>query len=324
MSVNTEVRLTYPDGRENEWVGDDIVGLYWHDARKSGRIDIDELSQLSKLVQDGIKARELLMMPDEQLTSDESEWLQNIGEEGRVARNEIVVANTGLVNKYATAHKHRGVDFTDLLQAGNLGLIRAAEKFDPDLGYAFSTYAIRWIRSSIERYVHEKSRTIALPREDSQSLNKLQKIIREHAALSGEVLQGEALAIASGYSLKEVNRLLGIEKKVISFNMEVGPDEDVELNEFLIERDIVPEEEEILDEIDRQANIDAIQKLLANTRLDDIHMRIIRLKFGFDNGDAMSLTEIGELLGKSRSTIASMAKKAIKQLSEEADEFQLL
>lgn len=323
--VNTEVQLTYPAGSENRWVGDDVYGLYLHNTRQKKRIDREELNLLAKTVQQGFAAQEALS--DETISRSEAEvdMLVSAVDYGVKARNKIVETNTGLVHKWANRQQGRGATLEDLIQAGNMGLIRAAEKFDPDLGFTFGTYATKWIRALVEGYVHAHGRTIALSRDESQKLQKLNRIRLEHSTLTGKDLSAEELAEESGYKLDKVKSLLiANEISVTSLDIDLGESATRELLEYIPpDRDVIPDEDKILDSIMAQSAKIAVDGLLSKSKLSEQELEVVSMRYGIGYDDAMTVSEIAEKIGRSRNIVARMYKKAMQQLALEAEEANL-
>lgn len=325
--VTTEVQLMYPSRLEGEYVGDDIFGLYLHDSRRKGRLEKEELNLLSKTVHYGIEARAMLEDGSTR-SAAENEMLMAAEYAGLQARNRIVETNTGLVHAWANRHQGRGVPFQDLIQVGNLGLIHAAEKFDPDLGYTFGTYATRWIRSYIEKAVHQRGRMIAVPVEDSQSLQKIRRIVQDFELATGSEPSIEELAKEANYTLDKVKRLLSMEKTVYSLNYvndesDVLDEKDELQTRILPERHVVPEDEAVIDSIMDQSAKIAINIFLSKTKLNEPELEIVRMHFGIGYDDPMKDIDIAKSIGRSRNVVARMFKKAMQQLEIEAREANL-
>lgn len=318
-TVNTEVQLTYPPGLSDGWVGDDVFGLYLHNTRQKKRLDREEVNHLAKTVQLGIAAQESLDNEDTLFSVEESDMLLSTVKEGIQARNTIVETNTGLVHKWANRQQNRGVDLTDLIQAGNLGLIRAAEKFNPDLGFAFSTYATRWIRSFIENCVHTQGRMIALPVEESQKLQKLERIKLEHNLVTGIEICAEELAKKAGYDLGKVKNLLALaEVSVMSLDYEIEDSEKGIIEYIAPERDVVSEEDQVIDRIMEQSAQLSVRSLMSNSTLSNQELEVVRMRFGIGYERSMKNVEIAKTIGRSRKIVADMFKKAMQQLEIEA------
>ena len=319
MSVNVESRPTYPRKYENRWIGSDVFGLYLHDMKKHPILPKDEVAQLSRRVQQGIAAQEQF---DTDSTIEVGD-LKTAIREGMLARNAIVAANTGLVIKWANRHRGRGVEYEDLVQAGNMGLIRAAEKFDPDTGFAFSTYATRWIRSTVEKEAHVHGRMIAVPLEESQSLSKLHRISREHETATGVRMSAEELAKAMGQTVEKINDMLTMEKPTDSLNILLGEDENAELGDYIVDRDAEPIEEQVTDTMLTRARQSAIRELLDNSGLSEENLAVVRLYYGFETGESMSQRKIASKLGWGHSRVDDRLSKALAILKSKAAEMGL-
>ncbi len=311
--ISPENSSTYPTSKKDGWVGDDIRGLYIHDSKKYPVLSSEEVVVLSGLVQEGIVAADQLDNMDISLAAEEIEVLQHAKKTGLEARNQIVIANTGLVFKWVARHEGRGVDYLDLVQAGNLGLIRAAEKFDPDKGFTFGTYATTWIRSFISEEVHVSGRTIRVPSYNSAQLQKMRRIKLDHQMATGEDMTTQQIAKVMNMTEDKILDLIAMEHKVISLNMDTSPDDDHELQDFLIDSDATVVEESALDNVTEQSIVKAVHDLLAQSDIDEKAKEIICKEYGIGYDKPTSRKKLGRW-----ETVKRLADKAMEQLTSEA------
>lgn len=321
-SISTEVNTISSHNKEFDWSDGDLKTLYIHDTKKHPRISSEEVAVLSKLVQQGIEAAKQLASNDAR-SDEELDRLKWVAEMGHQARNDIIVANTGLVFRYANHYENKGVDYLDLIQAGNEGLIRAVEKFDPDMGYEFSTYATTWIDSFIYTEIHKSSRTIQIAIEPSAQLKKMQRIMREHLQASGEEMSIEAIAKEMDKKPEEILDLMNIEHKMVSVNTMVGIDDDQELSEFLIDSEAYSVEDRALDRAAEQAIVKAVRRLLAMSSLDELSKEVISMEYGIGYEAPLSRRAIKKILKRGEQKIKTVSEEAMEQLLSEASQLNM-
>ncbi len=234
------------------------------------------------------------------------------GAEGAKAKSRLVEANMRLVVSIAKAYRSSGIPFEDLIQEGAIGLMTAAERFDPKRGYRFSTYATQWIRQAIGRAVDNKAKSIRLPAHVSESLRKLDKARSEMRRELGEDPTPEQLATRTGISPRKVAALLNTTQEPISLDMPVGDEENTSLGSLLYDKTSPDPQEELIDAEMR----DEIDRLLA--ALDEREQLIMRKRFGFDGEDTYVLQQIGEELNISRERVRQIEAQALRKLRSAA------
>ncbi|KAB2904492.1 MAG: RNA polymerase sigma factor RpoD [Anaerolineae bacterium] len=288
---------------------DDTVGLYLKEMARVPLLCNDEEVELAKRLESGVKAERKLRKLDRTVTLPEIiEELDAIILDGQDAREHLIKANTRLVVSIAKKYMGRGVPFLDLIQEGNLGLMKAVEKFDYKRGYRFSTYATWWIRQTITRAIADQGRTIRVPVHMSDRIRMLYKIARQLEQEYGRKPTAEEIATEMDLDPRKVQWMLKVSWRPLSLERPVGEDEDSELGSF-IEDMTTPTPSQLSYQNMLREKVEEVLSTLSPREA-----RILRLRFGLLNGRCYTLEEVGQKFGLTRERIRQIEGKALRRL----------
>lgn len=288
-------------------VTEDPVKDYLKAIGKVSLLTADDEVELSKRIEAGLFAEFKLDDEENQFSPDDRADLEWVAEDGRLAKSDMLEANLRLVVSLAKRYTNRGLSFLEVIQEGNLGLIRAVEKFDYTKGYKFSTYATWWIRQAITRGLADKARTIRVPVHALEVVSKLNRVERQLMQDLGREPTVDELAAELSIDPKKVEELQQIGQDPISLQAPVGED-DRELGDFI--------EDEGALQPDKAAEFTELQEKLQNV-LDTLSPRealIVNLRFGLTDGSPKTLDEVGKALGVTRERIRQLEKQALSKL----------
>ena len=248
------------------------------------------------------------------LTAEEeielSKKMENGGEEGRLARQRLAEANLRLVVSIAKRYVGRGMLFLDLIQEGNLGLIKAVEKYDYRKGFKFSTYATWWIRQAITRAIADQARTIRIPVHMVETINRLIRVSRQLLRELGREPTPEEIADAMGIPVEKVREIQKVSQEPVSLETPIGEEEDSHLGDFIQDENVqVPAEAAAYTLLREQLN-----EVLDT--LTDREQQVLRLRFGLDDGRARTLEEVGREFHVTRERIRQIEAKALRKLRQ--------
>ena len=287
----------------------DLVRVYLNGIGKTALLSAADEVDLAKRIEAGLYAQHLLETRT-RLNGNRKRDLAAVARDGQAARRHLLEANLRLVVSLAKRYTGRGVALLDLIQEGNLGLIRAVEKFDYTKGFKFSTYAQWWIRQAISRGMADQSRTIRLPAHVVEQVNKLARIKREMHQNLGREATDEELAGESGIPVDKINDLLEHSRDPVSLDMPVGSEGESPLGDFIEDAEAMSAENEVIADF---LHTD-IGSVLAT--LDERERQVIRLRFGLDDGQPRTFGQIAALLGVSRGRIGQIERRAIAKLRD--------
>lgn len=287
----------------------DLVRVYLNGIGRTALLTAEDEVELAKRIEAGLYATHLLQTAPK-LTPAKKRDLAFIVRDGQRARGHLLEANLRLVVSLAKRYTGRGMPLLDLIQEGNLGLIRAMEKFDYAKGFKFSTYATWWIRQAITRGMADQSRTIRLPVHLVEQVNKLARIKRElHQQLGREATE-EELARESGIPQEKIQDLLDHSRDPVSLDMPVGSDEEAPLGDFIEDSDATDAETAVITTLLHSD----IRTVLAT--LDERERQVIILRYGLDDGQPRTLDQIGRIFGLSRERVRQIEREVMTKLRQ--------
>ena len=316
-----EVRAEATEQQEEEEVldlseisSDDTISLYLKEMARVPLLTAEEEIRLAKQYEQGRNARRRLINVEE---AADRERLETVVERGEAARAHLTKANTRLVVSIAKRYLGQGVPFLDLIQEGNLGLIKAVEKFDYRRGHRFSTYATWWIRQAITRALADQGRVIRLPVHLSDRIRKVYQTSQQLEQDWGRQPTPEEIATELGLPAQKVQWMLKVSQRPLSLEKPVGEEEDSELGSFI-------------EDSSSPTPTDSAYHHLLQEKLEDIlhsltprEARILRLRFGLQDGRSYTLEEVGQKFGLTRERIRQIEHEALDRLRHPSRSRQL-
>ncbi len=287
---------------------DDHVKMYLKEIGKVNLLTAEEEMSLAKRMADGEMAKQQMEEMGDDMPEDVKEQMDALVADGEKAKKSLAEANLRLVVSIAKRYVGRGMLFLDLIQEGNLGLIKAVDKFDYTKGYKFSTYATWWIRQAITRAIADQARTIRIPVHMVETINKLVRVSRQLVQELGREPTPEELAKELNMPVEKVREISKISQEPVSLETPIGEEEDSHLGDF------IPDD-------DAPAPSEAASFVLLKEQLSDVlktlaprEAKVLRLRFGLDDGRARTLEEVGKEFEVTRERIRQIEAKALRKL----------
>ena len=287
---------------------DDMIGLYLKEVGRVPLLTADEEVYLAKRIEKGRVSRETLAKEGTKISVDARYDHRNNIEDGWAAREHLITANSRLVISVAKKYMGRGVPFQDLIQEGNIGLIRAAKKFDYRRGHKFSTYATWWIRQAVTRAIADQGRTIRVPVHMGDQINKLLRVQHQLTQRLGRDPSVEELAEALDVPPKKVENMIQVARRPLSLETPTDDEEDSVLGDFIQDRDAPAPDE--------SATYNLLKEHLEEVlnSLPPREVRILQLRYGLLDGQAYTLEEVGRKMGVTRERVRQIEAQALSRL----------
>lgn len=285
---------------------DSGIGLYLREIGQTPLLSRREETALANLMKRGNQARAWLRQ--NHATPQEKELLTQQIRAGEIARQHLTEANFRLVVSIAKKYVGRGVSFLDLVQEGNIGLLRAVEKFDHQRGFKFSTYATWWIRQAITRAVADQSRTIRVPIHMSERISNLRRVSHRLTQKTGREPTTDELAAEMNTSRRTVERLMRIAQHPLSLDMPLAGEEDISLADFIEDNNTLPPSDATTNKL-LQEQIDEVLSSLSPRE-----GMVIQLRFGLKGRQPHTLEEVGQKFGVTRERIRQIEAGALRKL----------
>lgn len=311
-AVESEIKVSdFEDFVPTSHQADDPVKMYLRDIGQIELLTITQESEYARTVQEGIMCKEKVEAYRKQGKEISPKELEELNEKIRMgdeARDILIESNLRLVVSIAKKYFGRGLPFLDLIQEGNMGLIKAVYKFDPTKGFKFSTYATWWIRQSITRAIADQGRTIRIPVHMVETINKLGRTTRRLTQEKRREPTPEEIAAEMKISVEKVQQIQRIAQEPISFDSNVGEEDDSSLGDFIADTEGQNPLEYTQYQIYRE-EIDAVLQTLTPRE-----EKVIRLRYGLDDNHPRTLEEVGREFGVTRERIRQIEAKAIRRL----------
>ena len=303
-----DIDLSMPEGISI----DDPVRMYLKEIGKVPLLSADEEINIAMRMEKGDEAKQMLESginaDGKSLTDEEKKQCQAAIDDGTQAKRLLAEANLRLVVSIAKRYVGRGMLFLDLIQEGNLGLIKAVEKFDYRKGYKFSTYATWWIRQAITRAIADQARTIRIPVHMVETINKMIRVSRQLLQEYGREPTPEEIAKAMGISEAKVREIIKIAQEPVSLETPIGEEEDSHLGDFIPDDDAPAPAEAASHALMREQLWDVLNTLTPREE------KVLRLRFGLDDGNQRTLEEVGREFKVTRERIRQIEAEALRKL----------
>jgi len=289
---------------------DDTIGLYLKEVGRVPLLTAEEEVELAQRIERGRLAREELAKGN--VSPRRRQELQALIEDGWAAREHLITANSRLVISVAKKYMGRGVPFLDLIQEGNIGLIRAAKKFDYRRGHKFSTYATWWIRQAVTRAIADQGRTIRVPVHMGDQINKLLRVQHQLTQRLGRDPSVDELAGALDVTPQKVENMIQVARRPLSLETPTDDEEDSVLGDFIQDEEVPAPDETATYNLLRE-HLDAVLN-----GLPPREVRILQLRYGLLDGQAYTLEEVGRKMGVTRERVRQIEAQALSRLRHPA------
>ena len=311
-----EEELVDPNSLVNSFSIDDPVRMYLKEIGKVPLLNPDEEIVLAQAMSAGNEAKAKLDELEEQrkrgetpdITPEEEAQLRKVFKKGESSKQKLAEANLRLVVSIAKRYVGRGMLFLDLIQEGNLGLIKAVEKFDYTKGYKFSTYATWWIRQAITRAIADQARTIRIPVHMVETINKVIRVSRQLLQELGHDPSPNEIAAEMGMPVEKVREILKIAQEPVSLETPIGEEEDSHLGDFIPDEDASEPAEAASFTLLKEQLVDVLSTLTPREE------KVLKLRFGIEDGRTRTLEEVGKEFNVTRERIRQIEAKALRKL----------
>jgi len=302
--------LTGDAGYQQALDSDDVVGLYLKEAGRVPLLNAQEEVSLAKRMEKADEARAMLENYGDRLPMDDIYTLRDTIYDGEMAQEHLIRANARLVISVAKKYIGRGVPFLDLIQEGNIGLIRATKKFDYRRGHKFSTYATWWIRQAVSRAVADQGRTIRVPVHMGDQLNRMRRVQMRLTQELGRDPNIDELAVGMETTPDKIENLIEIARRPVSLETPIDEDGDSTFGDFVEDVNSPAPAEEVA------TNLLHEQLKTALDRLPPREAQILRLRYGLEDGRVYTLEEVGQTIGVTRERVRQLEAQALNRLRQ--------
>ena len=311
MEEISEEEIVDPNAMLDAFGTDDPVRMYLKEIGKVNLLTSEEEVELAQAMGAGNMAQaqlEEMIQAGEDVPDEVREELNKIIQKGETAKQRLAEANLRLVVSIAKRYVGRGMQFLDLIQEGNLGLIKAVEKFDHEKGFKFSTYATWWIRQAITRAIADQARTIRIPVHMVETINKVIRVSRQLLQELGHDPSPEEIAKEMGMPVDKVREILKIAQEPVSLETPIGEEEDSHLGDFIPDEDASEPAEAASFTLLKEQLVEVLGTLTPREE------KVLKLRFGIEDGRTRTLEEVGKEFNVTRERIRQIEAKALRKL----------